>query len=472
MGVVGQMGVEEADWAINEFGGALLGDQRRTAGLVRMASVLARRPDRSLPEAIGDPAQLKATYRFFENEAIEPGAIVASHVRATLERVAAAPVVLAVQDSTQVDWTAHPATRGLGQIGNGKGRGIILHSTLALTPERVPLGLLAQTDWVRPLDAPRAPERRHLPVAEKESRKWLESLEAVLAAQADCPRTHFISVGDREADMYELFAFPRPVGVDLLVRSCHDRCLVEADGTRSHLRSALAATPVRATVEVAVPRQAERPARTARLSVHWGPITLLPAKRPGLTSPDPIALGAVWAAEPLPPPGIPALDWCLLTTLPLPTTQAALTCLDYYAARWTIEVYHKVLKSGCALEQRQLEDLDHLQRCRAVFGVIAWYVLFATLLARTQPDRPCTLLLEEAEWQALYCHIHHTLILPAAPPTLAQAVRWIAHLGGFLGRTSDGPPGVTVLWRGFAHLFDLAAMYRLHHPPLRPGKCG
>jgi len=472
MGMVGQGRWEEADWAINEFGGALLGDQRRTACLVRMGSVLGRRPHRSLPEAIGDPAQLKAAYRFFENEAIEPAAIVASHVEATLERVAEVSVVLAVQDSTQVDWTGHPATRGLGQIGNGKGRGIILHSTLALTPERVPLGLLSQTDWVRPLDAPRAPERRRLPVAEKESRKWLESLEAVIAAQAHCPQTHFISIGDREADMYELFALERPVGVDLLVRACHDRCLVDADGKRQHLRAALAATPVRATVEVTVPRQAERPARTARLSVRWCPITLQPAKRPGLTYPDPIALGAVWAVEETPPPGVPPLDWRLLTTLPLATTQAALTCLDYYAARWTIEVYHKVLKSGCALEQRQLEDLDHLQRCRAVFGVIAWYVLFATMLARTQPDLPCTLLLEEAEWQALYCHVHHTLVLPATPPTLAHAVRWIAQLGGFLGRKSDGQPGVTVLWRGFPHLFDLAAMYRLHHPPRRLAKCG
>jgi hypothetical protein len=472
MGTVGDGWAEEADWAINEFGGALLGDQRRTACLVRLSSVLARRPHLSLPEAIGDPAQLKATYRFFENEAIEPAAIVGSHVAATLERVHEAPVVLAVQDSTQVDWTAHPATRGLGQIGNGKGRGISLHSTLALTPARVPLGLLAQTDWVRPLDAPRAPERRRLPVGEKESRKWVESLEAVIAAQDACPQTHFISVGDREADMYELFAFSRPAGVDLVVRSCHDRCLVDADKKRQHLRAALAATPVRTTVEVAVPRHAEQPARTARLGVHWGPITLQPAKRPGLTSPEPIALGAVWAVEETPPPDVPPLDWCLLTTLPLPTTQAALTCLDYYAARWAIEVYHKVLKSGCALEQRQLEDLDHLQRCRAVFGVIAWYVLFAIMAARTQPDLPCTLLLEEAEWQALYCHIHHSLTLPATPPTLAHAVRWIAQLGGFLGRKSDGQPGVTVLWRGFPHLFDLAAMYRLHHPPLRPRKCG
>jgi hypothetical protein len=128
-------------------------------------------------------------------------------------------------------------------------------------------------------------------------------------------------VGDREADRYELFALERPAGVDLVVRSCHDRCLVEADGKRPHLRAALATTPVQATVEVPVPRQAEQPARTARLSVHWGPITLQPAKRPGLTYPAPIALGAVWAVEEAAPPAVPPLDWCLLTTLPSPPFQ-------------------------------------------------------------------------------------------------------------------------------------------------------
>ena len=126
-----------------------------------------------------------------------------------------------------------------------------------------------------------------------------------------------------------------------------------------------------------------------------------------------------------------------------------------------------MLKSGCAIERRQLADLDHLQRCLALFSVIAWRLLYATLLARVLPDVACTALLEESEWQALYCHIHQTTQVPPTPPTLAQAVRWIAQLGGFLGRTGDGPPGVTVLWRGFQRLVDLTAMYHVFRPPRR-----
>jgi len=162
----------------------------------------------------------------------------------------------------------------------------------------------------------------------------------------------------------------------------------------------------------------------------------------------------------------------LLTTVPLHTAADALQCLRWYACRWGIEVYHKILKSGCAIERRQLQDVAHLQRCLALFSVVAWRVLYATMLARVLPDAPCTALLEEGEWQALYCHIHQTTQLPPTPPALAQAVRWIAQLGGFLGRTRDGDPGVTVLWRGFQRLIDLTAMYHVFRPPPRPRYVG
>jgi hypothetical protein len=248
------------------------------------------------------------------------------------------PLVLAVQDSTQADWTAHPKTRGLGQIGTGGGRGMIVHSTLALTPERVPLGLLAQTDWLRPLGAPRSPERRGVPIEHKERWKWLESLAAVKAAHAACPRTRFVSIGDREADIYDLFLVERPMGVDLVVRACKDRCLVDQDGTRRHLSQALAALPVAATVAVDLRRRDQHPARTAQLQVRWGPVTLQPTKRLGGRRPATLPLWTIWAVEETPPPGVAPLDWRLLTTIPLATTEAACTCLEWYTCRWTIEV--------------------------------------------------------------------------------------------------------------------------------------
>lgn len=250
---------EEAEWAIEEFGQAELGDKRRTARLVELASVLGSRPQVSLPQACADPARLKAAYRFFANEAIDVSALLASHVGATQERIGTQARVLAVQDTTYVDWSG-PASQTL-----------LVHSTLAFTPERVPLGLLAQETWTR--EEPR-PAHKERPSAEKESYKWLTSLQAVCATKQACPQTHFVSVGDREADVYDLFMQERPVGVDLLVRAAQDRRVAGAEQTR--LRAAVAACAVGAQVSVEVPRQGAqgRPHRDA------GPALVCPDPAP------------------------------------------------------------------------------------------------------------------------------------------------------------------------------------------------
>ena len=217
---------DDDTWAVTEFAEAELGDLRRTQRLVELATVLAQRPGASLPEACGDRATLKAAYRFFDNAAIDPQNLLDSHVDATLPRLAAVPLVLAVQDTTELDWTAHPATTGLGPLGHSAHRGLLVHTTLAFTPERVPLGVLAQRVWARdPAEIGKRATRKQRSISEKESQKWLTSVEAVLAARGACPRTRFVSVGDREADVYDLLAVERPAGVDLLIRAAWDRCV-------------------------------------------------------------------------------------------------------------------------------------------------------------------------------------------------------------------------------------------------------
>ena len=266
-------------------------------------------------------------------------------------------------------------------------------------------------------------------------------------------------------DVYDLFLLERAPGVDLLVRATQDRRLVAEDPAHRTLRAALAACPVAVTRTVAVPRQGVRAARQATLDVRFRPVVLrAPQARVAEALPD-VALWAVWVHEVDASAGVEPLDWLLLTTAAVQTAADAIERLSWYACRWGIEVFHKVLRSGCSIERRQLEDLDHLQRCLTLYSVIAWRVLYATLLSRVGPDLPCTTLLEESEWQALNCHIHQTTVLPAQPPPLAQAVRWIAQPGGYLGRKSDGPPGATVLWRGFQRLIDLTAMYHIFRPP-------
>jgi len=455
----------EKTWAEEEFGAAELGDERRVRRLVELAYRLAQAPTASLPNASQDPAMLKAAYRFFDNDEIEAQAILASHIQATQERLRTVPVVLAVQDTTLLDWGHHPATTGLGPLGSERQQGLVMHSTLAITPERLPLGMLSQQVWARDPETYGAlPDRRSRSIEEKESHKWLVGLEATNEAAAACPNTHFVAVGDREADIYDLLIAERAANVDLLVRAAHDRRVDDPEYRR--LRQAAAAAPVLATIIVDVPRQHNRPARRATLEVRACQVTLLPPRHRSAEHLPPVTVGVVWASEINPPADAEPLDWLLVTTLPVLTIEHVTTCLEWYTCRFGIEVWHRVLKTGCRIESRHLQTADRLIRCLAVFGVIAWRILYTTMLARAAPTLPCTVALEDAEWQALYCTIHHVPTPPSEPPSLYTAVRWIAQLGGFLGRKGDGEPGPTVLWRGFQHLVDLTTMYRILSPPV------
>jgi hypothetical protein len=416
-------------------------------------------PQASPDPAAGDPLG-EATYRFFANDYIRAEAVLASHLHATYTRLRSVPLVLAVQDTTYLNWTDHPATQGLGPLAAPSQRGLLAHSTLAFTPERVPLGLLQQQVWARDPEVRHNQDHKQRPLEEKESHKWLESLAAVAAAREACPTTHFVSVGDREADVYDLFLEERPRGVDVLVRASWDRCVEHEE---KYLWAAMATAPLAATVTLRLGRREGRAARSARLSVRWREVTLHPPKSRSKEKLGSVRVWAVWAVEERPPAGMKAVEWLLLTTVPVTSSEEALERLEWYACRWGIEVWHKVLKSGCRIEERQLESAERLTRCLTLYSVIAWRLLYATLLARAAPEVACTVLLEEEEWQALYCAIHEVAVAPAKVPSLRQAVRWLAQLGGFLGRKGDGEPGVEVLWKGFQRLVDLTHMYHIMH---------
>ena len=455
--------IEQA-WAEEEFGEADLGDKRLNARLVQLAGILGEKPQYSLPDASGEPATLKAAYRFFDNEQVTPEGMLHSHIEATYRRMASLELVLAVQDTTYLDWTAHPDTEGLGPLASASRQGLLAHSTVGFSEERVPLGVLEQQVWARDAETfAHLKDHKQRAIEDKESHKWLQSLAAVEAARKACPNTRFVSVGDREADIYDLFITERSSGVDLLVRAAENR---RVETEERYLWAAVEASPVVASAEVKVPPRNAQAGRTAQLAIRWREITLRPPRTRAKEKLASVTVWAVWAVEMNPPPNLPAVEWLLLTTVPVQTTADALQRLAWYACRWGIEVWHKVLKSGCRIEARQLETAERLKRCLTLYAVIAWRVLYATMLSRSVPEASCLALLNEPEWQALYCAIHHTTILPPTPPTLQQAVRWIAQLGGFQNRKRDGHPGVTVIWKGFQHLSDLTYMYLVFRPQL------
>jgi hypothetical protein len=451
--------VDTIHWAVNEFADAELGDVRRTKRLVELAQVLAQHPTAALPEACGDGAMLKAAYRFFANDDIEPQDCLYSHIESTYRRLDQVPLVLAVQDTTEVDWTGHPATKGLGPLSHLACQGLHVHSTLAFTPERVPLGLLAQHVWARdPADVGKRQRRKQVPISQKESQKWLTSLDAVCSARDGCAHTRFVSVGDREADVFDLLAAARPEGVALLVRASWDRCV---GAPERYVWATVEAQPVVAHLLLQVPRRGPQPGREATLARRFCPLTLCPPRHRKSEGLPRVALWAVQVREIEPPTDVQPIEWLLLTTVAVRTVDDASERLTWYACRWGIEVWHRILKSGCRIEERQLATGERLRRCLTLYSVIAWRVFYAIMLARVVPEMPCSVLLEIEEWQALYCAIHYCPTPPASPPALDQAVRWIAQLGGFVGRRRRDQPGAETLWRGFQHLTDLTRMYRI-----------
>lgn len=459
---------EPKDWAEGEFGGAPLGDQRLSERLLVMARDFYARPQAQIPQACQSRAKTKAAYRFLEHPDTTMDRLLEPHVESTCERLRDQDIVLAVQDTTSLNYSAHPATEDLGPIGSQlEGPiGLLVHDTMAFTAEGTPLGLLDVQCWSRDgSEFGKRHQRRQRRIEEKESHKWLESFSRVAEAQQRCPNTILVSVGDREADIYELFhlALEDPKGPKLLVRAEQDRLLADGQG---HLWAAVEQQPVAGIQEILVPRRGKNPARQARLEIRFAEVVLKPPK--GKSHYGRLKIWAVLAQEVEAPQGIQPLSWMLLTTCPVATFQEAIEKLDWYTKRWCIEIYHRTLKSGCQIEERQLRHADRIEACLAIDMVVAWRVYHLVKLGREVPDVPCTVFFEEAEWKAITAYITKNPIPPAEPPRLREVTRMVATLGGFLGRKSDGEPGTKSLWLGLQRLDDIKETWKfmvIHFAP-------
>ena len=372
------------DWAEEEFGGCALPDARLQTRLLLLARDFYARPTATVAQACVSRAKTKAAYRFLDHEHTTMDTLLQPHYRATEARVRAESIVLAVQDTTRLNSTAHAATEGRGPIGSiVKGpQGRHLHSTLAFSTQGTPLGFLDVQCWARdPADFGKKATRHRVPIEAKERFKWLKSFRAVAAVRARCPHTTLVSVGDREADLYELFedALAHPDGPKLLVRAEHNRRLHDE---QHRLWETMHARPADGIQVLQVPRQGSRAARTAHMSVRSAVVSLLaPTGHHGPAIP----VWAVLAQEEDAPAGVTPLEWMLLTTVPVTRFEQATEKLMWYARRWGIEVLHRTLKSGCRIEQRQRGDADRIDACLAIDLVVAWRIY---LSKQARPGSP------------------------------------------------------------------------------------
>lgn len=430
-------------WAAEELAEIDLGDARLNRRAALVVERLAGAPRASIPAACNGWAETKAAYRLFANESVTDVEVLAPHVDRTLDRMRSHPVVLCLSDTTEVDFTSHPA-EGLGTLSYEFQSGFLLHPVLAVTPQRLCLGVLS-AQWIV-----RDPEtlgtsvatKKQRPLEEKESNRWPTAFDQICAQARQMQGTRLVYVADRESDVYELLLKSQQAPADLLIRCNQDRAL--EDGR--HLHDVVSTAPAVGIVEVSVPRTDDRPARTALLTLRCARVTLRPPYRKGQALP-PVTITIMRAREERPEAGNEALDWMLLTNRSTTTLDEAQTLLEWYVCRWQIEVYFRILKTGCGIERLQLADFSRLQVAIAIYLIVAWRIQFMLTLGRDSPDLPCDCIFETDEWKAAWIVAKRTTP-PITPPTLQEMIRIVATLGGFLGRAGDGQPGSKTLWTG------------------------
>jgi hypothetical protein len=419
-------GLESEDWAENEFGGAPLGDARLSKRLVKVAAAKAQVPDRAFSGvAKGDWPAVKAYYRMIdqpEESAVNPSNILAPHRRRTVRRMMGQNTVLCVQDGSDLEYTNLHQCEGLGEMGTNqtgaKSRGLHLHSTLAVAPNGLPLGVL-RAQCIAPEAKPPEDDRPHsaIPIEEKKTFVWIEHHRDLVAVASEIPQTRLIDICDREADFFELFDEQRQnPGVDLLVRAKHNRNITAEP---FKLFAAVGQAPVQSRVRVLIPRQSarpkrskqkarpKRPGRTADLAVRYLRIQLRPASYHA--DKEPIDIWVIHALEENPPPNAKAVEWFLLTTIHITAAEDAEQCLRWYCLRWRIEDWHRVLKSGCRIEDLAHETAERLRRAIAINLVIAWRIMLMTLLGRQTPELPAEVLFSDIEMRTLHAYAKKTL---------------------------------------------------------------
>lgn len=446
-------------WAKEEFSGIRLGEKRLEKRLVRVAERLFLRPQSPINQASETWAETKAAYRLFDNEKVEAREIFASHRARTRHRLQAVPLVLAIQDTTYLNFSPHRKTQGLGPIGDRQRepQGLIMHSTLAVQPDGGSLGLLTHDLWVRQGYGTKA-QRKHTAITQKESYKWLRALEQTAQAAATTPG-RVVTVCDREADVYEFMAEAQRLEAEFVIRAAWNRGVAG----RTRLWEHLAQQPSCGRFTFDLPGRGKQPQRTATVELRFAAVVFRPPQRDRSVAPrklPALRLYAVFVKEVNASAEASALEWMLLTNIPVASFADALERLTWYKCRWQIEVYHKVLKSGCRVEACRLETAARLRRYITLLSIIAWRLHWLTQVNRARPAAPARTILSEEELAALQLSVPPKP-QPSAIQSVRDAVRAIAGLGGFLGRTRDGEPGVTAIWRGWQRLADLTLMWEL-----------
>ena len=444
--------LKEPDWITEETRSADFGDKRLDKRYASLLGTLSSQPNKSLPESCKGWTETLAAYRFFDNTKVTAEKVLSPHIEATLERIKQYKTVLLPQDTTEINYSHHASVNGLGPLSRIHEQGFHLHPIVAVTPDRVCLGVLHANMWAREELGQRM-SRSTKPIEEKESMRWLEAYRISSEIARKVPNTEIISLLDAEGDIIEVLAeaTKEKGGAGFIIRSTQNR-LLEDSPEGNKLREEIRGVPPLGTIEFDMPAAKDRTARHVVQELRAKMVELkIPVQKADQL--PRVKLNVVHAVEINPPKEEEPIEWFLFTLLPIKTTEQVIQVINYYLCRWEIEIFFKVLKSGCKIEELQLKDYERLQPCIAFYMISTWRILFLTKLGRECPDLPCDVVFEDAEWKAVYI-VSKRARPPTEPPSLFEIVIMIAQLGGFLNRKNDGFPGPKAMWQGLQRTRD------------------
>jgi Transposase Tn5 dimerisation domain len=437
---------------------------------------MAESPFESLRASCGGWAETMAAYRLLNGEVLTHGKVLEAHESASLQRASASRRLLLIDDTTELDFSSHVALKGAGRLGGDKTRGFYLHSHLLVDADSsVVLGLLGAQLWTRGVVRSGKDRKKRL-FEQKESHRWLVGYERACALVEQLSGSEVTFLADREADIYEIFAFwQQRVGAgakaaDFVVRAGRNRAL---EGSDEHLMQAARNAPMlgQLPIELRAKRNVkrgvyrsgvkyhqfhDRSQRTTVLEVRVAEVCLRATARTAGKALKPVVLTVVSAIETTCPQGEEPIEWILLTTRKVATLDQARHTIEAYTRRWLIEEFHRVLKSGCRVENLQLRDGRSMQSAIALYMVVAWRILYLRDFGRAAPELPGALLFSELEWRSLL--IVHRKHAGHDPPTVGELMDLLGRLGGHMGRRSDPPPGAECLARGLRKLCHYVEM--------------
>ena len=452
-------------WAGTEFSTIDLGDKRLSKRAKKLLKDLGDKPSASIPAACGSWGEIKAAYRFFDHQKVTAETILSPHISATMERMKNYDTVLLIQDTTQLNFSGQKQKKDIGPLNRDNHRGILLHPTIAVTPDRICLGVLDGYHWHRTglhHKSRKEKNRNNLktPITQKESFRWVSGYRIANDVAQQLPKQQIISISDREGDIYDVYheaeRHSKACKADWLIRAVKNRPLLDGNGKREskNLWDAVRAEPVISTIEFELPARKNKPARQVKQVIRVKKVKLHPPTgRRGKLRCESVEVNALAATEIDPPKGEKPIEWLFITSLSIGESDNVHDILCYYLCRWQIEIFFKIIKSGCQVEKLQLTNSKRLSPCLALYLIVAWRILYLTCLNRIYPNANCELIFDKFEWQTLYMILEKKKP-PHKPPSLNDVTKMLGKLGGFVNRKNDGNPGPTVIWMGLQRLKD------------------